>query len=140
MVTSTISASVAPSAVSEPATKLCLHCGQDQPIGEFRRMRKNGQYRVPECRACHNLRERCRYAQNRMAHCDEFAAAILEARTFRRQEVLCGIMLRSFGGAQAFMDFWREYTYDLIRQSPAKGIKFGLAMATLLAGAASASK
>lgn len=111
--------------------KLCNACATEQPLDQFR-MNRHG-YRPPECRLCRNRRERERTAVLRMEQMDQFAKELSQARTIDRQNALCMVLIRQFGGAEKFAAYWRQHFETLIRKCPSRTFRHLDALSVLFA-------
>ena len=96
---------------SDPQRR-CESCLLEYPLQQFRRRRRGQESRMRQCRFCHNLRERLRRAaiRHRLSR-REMAKAMTHLKNCTaatRVPVFCAEMVQHLGGADAFLDVWRN--------------------------------
>lgn len=90
--------------------RLCEHCLAPQPLSEFRRRKRGAEYRMRQCRRCHNEAERFRRATSRTRQSRRQMAKNLsrvrDAASANRVKAICAEVIRGYGGAEGFAKAW----------------------------------
>ena len=94
--------------MTEETTRICPKCGQKRPISDFRRRRRDTDYRHSICRRCLNRFNR---EDRRKKRAEDFLAYARDAQKrndLRRLVVLTEQMIRRCRGVDAFVEIWHD--------------------------------
>lgn len=115
-------------------TKICTTCHTEQPLSEFRPRRSGDDHRHNQCRTCFNAyhRRRRRRRLDRGKELDEFHRVVKNPRTSPcTVSVLCGAIIKRFGGLNAFLAEWKRQVDILLATRPGRKAVFDFFSAVL---------
>jgi len=114
-----IDSATAPATSATPSgTKICIHCGTDQPIHRFRFIYRKTGIRVNQCNDCHNayMREYC--AKKREKGIRTFVREAPRGNSYAVTNALVANMIKRFGGVGRFADAWMTAIDARIKTKP----------------------
>jgi len=104
--------------------RICIKCGVERPLSEFRRRRSGTEHRHHDCRRCFNEYARERRATRRRKLIGQGVREIKNPRTSpRKVKLVLAAMMRQFGGLSGFVTTWKEQFDHAAATKPAsKGV------------------
>lgn len=102
---------------AEPATRHCTQCFREQLITSFHLQRHGHTRRRPECKDCHNDRQRIRLAKRRRRSISKHLTKVRGERDVNRVVRLVEAMVKAYGGFDQFVIRWKESLDNAPRNS-----------------------